>query len=169
QDRDVGLQHRHLQDLAALFLAAGKALIEVTAGKGRIHLQARHGLAQLLAELGQRDLITLFPAGVDRRPQEVGNAHARDFTGILEAEKESRTGALIGFHLQKIFAVEINPAGSDLITRMARQSIGQRALSRTVGTHEGVDLAALDLQRNALEDLVSLYFDVEILDFEINL
>src|SRR5690606_41998450 len=53
QDGDVRLQHRHLQDLGPLLLAAGEALVQVPAREGRVHLQPLHLLPQLLAELGQ--------------------------------------------------------------------------------------------------------------------
>ena len=37
---DLGLEHRHLEDLAALLLAAGEAVVEVARGELAVHVAA---------------------------------------------------------------------------------------------------------------------------------
>ena len=51
------LQHRHLQHLGALLLAAGEAVVEVAVDEGAIHLEQLHLLGDQLAKLGGRDAL----------------------------------------------------------------------------------------------------------------
>ena len=44
EDRDVGLEDRHLEDLVALLLAAGEPLVEEPVGEGRVHVETGHPL-----------------------------------------------------------------------------------------------------------------------------
>ena len=41
EDRDLRLEQLQLEDLVALLLAAGEALVHVALGEGRVHLQLR--------------------------------------------------------------------------------------------------------------------------------
>ena len=41
EDRDLRLEQLELQDLVALLLAAGEALVDVALGERRVHLQRR--------------------------------------------------------------------------------------------------------------------------------
>ena len=45
QDRELGLQHQHLQDFVALFFAAGKAFVDAARQKRFAHLHELHLLA----------------------------------------------------------------------------------------------------------------------------
>ena len=56
EDRELGLEERHLQDLVALLLAAGEAVVEVALGEAEVHAEALEPLAQLHADLEHRDV-----------------------------------------------------------------------------------------------------------------
>ena len=55
------LEQRHLQDLGALLLAAGEALVQIAGGEGVVHLQQRHLLAHQPAELARGQLGCALP------------------------------------------------------------------------------------------------------------
>jgi hypothetical protein len=59
---DLRLQHRHLQDLDALLLAAGEAVVQITLCELARHLQALHLREQLRAELFDRHGVVLSRA-----------------------------------------------------------------------------------------------------------
>ena len=85
------LEQRHLQDLVALLLAPGEALVEMAAGEGGVHPEALHPLGHEHAYLEDRHLGVL-----PRRhglAQELGHRHALDRLGVLEGEKEPGLGA----------------------------------------------------------------------------
>src|SRR5258706_6122175 len=86
QHRDLGFEHRHLEDLGALLLAAREAVVDVAPRERVVHLEQRHLLLHEGAEfLGRKRLLQsqLLPAGLQRHAQEVGDAHARDSGRIL--------------------------------------------------------------------------------------
>ncbi len=109
--RHVRLEHRHLQDLDPLLLAAAEALVEVAAHKGLVDFERGHLLAQLLAELGHRDggrlgiLAILAAMRIDRRAQEVRHRHAGDGDRVLEGQEQPQLGALIGPQLKDVLAL----------------------------------------------------------------
>ena len=51
QNGKLRLQQRHLQDFRALLLTPGKAVVEIPAHKGAVHLQELELLREQLAEL----------------------------------------------------------------------------------------------------------------------
>jgi len=70
---DLRLQHRHLQDLDALLLAAREAVVQVSRRELPRHLQLLHRGEQVGTELGDRHRIVLAAARrlavrVDRAP-----------------------------------------------------------------------------------------------------
>ena len=81
QDGDPRLQQLELEDLVALLLAAGEALVDVALGEGGVHVQRGHGLLHLLDPGAQ-----LGGLAADRRrggAQEVRHGDARDLDGVL--------------------------------------------------------------------------------------
>ena len=56
------LQHRHLQDLDTLLLAAGEAVVQIARGELARDLQALHLHEQLVQELLHRNRIVTSPA-----------------------------------------------------------------------------------------------------------
>src|SRR5438046_3100889 len=99
EDGDARLQHRELEDLDPLLLAAGEALVEITGGELAGHLQPVHRREQLLAELGDLDRVVLTACarladGVDRAAQKVRHRHAGNGVRILEGQEEAALRAL---------------------------------------------------------------------------
>ena len=172
EHRDPRLQHRHLQDLDALLLAAGEAVVEVARRELARDLEPVHRGEQLLAELRDRDRVVLAAVPrladrVDRGAQEARDGHARDRVRVLEREEEAALRALVGAELDEVLAVEEDLALGDLVGRVAHQRVGERRLARAVRAHDRVHLVRVDGQVDALDDLGSvLERDVQVLDLE---
>ena len=99
-----GCEHRHLQDLRALLLAAGEAVVEVARGERAVDVEQLDRVLELGAEL--LDLDRLLALGVDRHAQEVGDRDARDRDRVLEGEEQAGLGALVGLGLGDVLALE---------------------------------------------------------------
>ena len=83
EDGDLGLEDRHLEDLVALLLAAGEALVEVPVGEGRVHVEALHPLHDRQPQLEHRQVDAL--AGRQGLAQEVDDRHALHCWGYWKA------------------------------------------------------------------------------------
>src|SRR4051812_23231664 len=97
--RELGLEHRHLQDLEALLLAAREAVVEIAAGERLVDLQHLQRSAELVAELlrGDRVVGAVGPAlavGVDGLPEEARDGHAGHGVGVLEGQEHAEARAL---------------------------------------------------------------------------
>src|SRR5262249_20358262 len=106
---------------------------------------------------------------VERGLQEVGAVYAGNLHGILKGEKNTLTRAFLGVHLQQIRSLVNHLARSDIITVAPRQDCRQRAPAAAVWAHDGMDLARVDRQADALEDLLFLHARVEVFDFKYRL
>ena len=62
EHRDVGFQQRHLQDLVALLLAAGEALVEVALLEAVVHAEALRPLDELHAHLEHGEVVDALAA-----------------------------------------------------------------------------------------------------------
>ena len=162
EDRDVGGEHRHLQDLRALLLAAGEAVVEMARGERFVDVEQLDRVLQLRAEL--LDLDRLLALGVDRHAQEVGDRHAGDRHGVLEGQEQPGLGALVRLGRGDVLALEGDRALGDLVGGVAEQRVRERRLARAVGAHQGVDLAARDVQVDAPQDLAVLDAHVQVSD-----
>ena len=95
EQREAGLEHEQLQDLEALLLAAGEAVVEVAAGEGRVH---RRG-PPCGASSSLRNSRTGTSAPRTRghgRAQERRHRHARDRHRVLEGEEHPLARLLVG-------------------------------------------------------------------------
>ena len=111
EDRDPRLQHRHLEDLDALLLAAREAVVQVALRELARHLEVLHRREQLGAELLDRDRVLLaavrgLALRVDRAAQEARHGDARDRVRVLEREEEAPLRPLVGPELHDRLAVE---------------------------------------------------------------
>src|SRR3954453_5523125 len=167
EHRDLGLEHRHLEDLGALLLAAGEAVVEMAGGERAIDVEHLDGVLELGAELLDVDRV-LLAARVDRHPQEVGDRDAGDGDRVLEGEEETRVRAVLGVGLGDVLALEADRALGDLVVRVAQDGRGERRLAGAVGPHQGVQLALADAQVDALEDLAILDADMEVADLQVS-
>ena len=176
QDGELGPQHRQLQDFGPFHFAAGKTVVHVAAGKLLVHPQLFHLLRQFFTELAHRNQLFAFlalrPANVgDRVPQEVSHLHARNGHRPLKRQENARAGTLAGIHRQHVvaalFVFQRDRALGDDIARVPHDGVSQRALSRAVGSHQGVDFSALDLQVHAAQDLLAVGSrHAQIVDFQ---
>ena len=158
EDREARLQHRHLEDLVALFLAAGKpdidgALQQVLADVEQLQLGAHD--AQKLAgiELG---LAAMAALRIDRGAQEIGVVHARDLDRVLEGEKHALARPLVGRHREQVAAEIGDAALGDLVAVAPGQHRRERALARAVRPHDRVHLAARDREVDPFQDLAAV-------------
>ena len=103
---------------------------------------------------------------VERGAQEGHGGDAGDFDRILEGEEQALGGALVRLHRRGFLAVEQDFALGDLVAGLAGEHIGERRLARAVRAHDGVHLALLDRQVEAVEDFLAVDFDVQVFDFK---
>ena len=162
QHREPGLEHRHLENLVPLLLAAREALVDRAPQQGLVDVDQAGALAQQLQEVHRVEfrLAPRLAVRVDRRLQEVAVADAGDLDRILEGQEEAGVGPLFRRHLLQVLAVELQRARSDLVVLLARENLGQRALARAVRPHHGVNFARADLEIHTLQDF--LFFDLRV-------
>lgn len=133
-------------------------------------LQMQHGqlLPHQLEELHRIQLVfaTRLALRVQRGAQEIGVVDAGNFHRVLKGQEQASGGAFFRRQVEKILAVELHAACADLIAVSTGQYIAQRGLTRAIGTHDGVYLAGLDVQRQALEDVFAGDAGVEVVDCE---
>ena len=165
EDRDVGFHHRHLQDLVALLLAAGEALVEVALLEAVVHAEALGPLHQREADLEHGEVGDALADG-HRLAQEVEDADAGDLLGVLEAEEDAPGGPLVGGEGGDVLAPEPDRAPGHPVGGVGEQRVGERRLARAVGAHEGVDLAVGHREAQAAQDLRAVDGDVEVVDLE---
>ena len=124
--------------------------------------------AHLLEKVGRG--IFAFAARLALRVQ--GGAqegHGRDtgnFHRVLEREEHALGRALVGRHLEQVFALEQDFAAGDLVARLAGDDMAQRRFAGAVRSHDGVHLALVHGKRKPVEDLAILDPNLQIFDFE---
>ena len=72
-------------------------------------------------------------------------------------------GTLLGLELQQVFALEGDAAARDLVVGIPDEDGGEGALTRAVGSHDGVDLAFIDGEADPLEYFLISYASMEVL------
>ena len=105
EERDDGLEQRHLEDLVALALAAGEAVVEVALGEGGVHAEAVHPLGQVEAHLEDAELLEALARG-DGLAQELHDRDAADRLGVLEGQEDPGARALVGRPVGDVLAVQ---------------------------------------------------------------
>jgi len=103
---------------------------------------------------------------VVRRAEKVRVRYAGNLHGVLKGEKDSALRTLFRWHRQQVLAVVCHRSARDLVRRVARQHLRERALARPVWTHHGVDLAGVHREVDALEDFLIADRGVKIFDFD---
>ena len=153
ENGELRLQHQHLQDFVALLLAAGEAFVDAARQKGFAHLHELHLLPDQRQEFVGIDLGFAggLALGVERRLQQIDIVDAGNFHRVLKAEKQAGARALFGRQRQQVAALEGHRAAGDLVVLAARQHLGERALARAVRSHDGMHLAGVDLEVDALQ------------------
>src|SRR6187431_2160588 len=101
---DLRLEQLELQDLVALLLAAGEALVDVSLRELGVHPEVLHGLLDLLRPRAEGGCLAVD--GGLGRAEEVRDGDARDLDGVLHREEQTGPRALVDGHRQDVFAVE---------------------------------------------------------------
>src|SRR5579864_3744065 len=168
-DRDLRLEHRHLQDLGTLLLPAAEPLVHVAAEDRRIDLQLRHLRPDQLLKLGQahQTVLVKSPPRAHRGAQEAGHRHPGNAHRVLKRDEQTPAGPLVGRHRHAVLAFVEHLALGHLVKRIAHQHVGERALPRPVGAHQGVDLSRAHGQVGPFEDHLILDLRPQILDHEL--
>ena len=76
--------------------------------------------------------------------------------GYWKVKKSPAFAALVGLEAQKLDAVEGHAPARHLVAGPSHQHVGESALARPVRSHDGVDLAASDLEVDAPQDLAGV-------------
>ena len=164
---ELRVEHGHLEDLAALLLAAGEAVVDRPGGELPVDLQQVHFLIELLVVAGGIEFRAFAQAGLQGGADEVGDGDARDVARVLEREEDSGARPFIGLHLEKRAAIEEDIAAGDGIVRVAGNGFGHGGLARAIGAHDGMDFTLIDGKRDALDDRFVANGDVQVLDDEL--
>ncbi len=106
----------------------------------------------------------MLALGVERRLEEVGVGDAGDLDRILERHEHALARPLVGIHVEQVVPVVEHFAARDLVLRVPGQHARERALAGPVRAHDGVHFAGVDVEIDALEDLLVLGFDLKVLD-----
>jgi len=155
EDGELRLEHRHLEDLVALLLAAGEAFVDRALEERLVEFDHLDLLSHEREEVHGVELLlaAMVADGVERGPEEVGVADARDLDRVLEGEEEALAGAGLGVELEQVLVCVADLAAGDLVLLASGEDAGQGALAGAVGSHDGVDLAGFAFEVDALEDL----------------
>src|SRR5439155_17105151 len=158
------------EDLVALLLPAGEALVDRATGEALVH---RDQLHLLLGEREEVHRVQLLLAAalakrIERGPQEIEVADAGDLDWVLEGHEDARHRALLGREREQILPFVEDLACDHLKGLAPGEDLRQGALAGTVGTHDGVHLARPDLEVDAAKDLLVCvaHLGVQILDAE---
>jgi hypothetical protein len=162
------LEQRHLQNFVALLLAAGEADIDAAAKHVLRNVEGFCHFTDFLEEIrgGIFALAARLALGVQRGAQEGHGRDPRNFHRILEREEHALGGALVRRHREQVFAPEQDLAAGHLVTRLARDHMGQRRFAGAVRAHDGMDLARVHNKRKPMEDFTLLDADLQIFDFK---
>src|SRR6266568_1130424 len=93
--------------------------------------------------------------------------YARHFVGVLESEEETLTSSYVRRKLQNALVVKQNIPLRDDVFWVSHYGRGESALARPVWTHDGVNLALLDLEVYSFENLLAIDCGVEVFDVEL--
>ena len=159
ENREGRLQHRHLEDLVALLLAAGEVLVHGAVQQLLPHLDHFRFLPHQVEKIDgvQLALAAMRADGVDGGFQQIDVVDPGDLHRILERHEHALARALLGRHGQQIFPLITDGAGRHFVTVAPGEDVGQRALAGAVGAHDRMRLPGPRLQTQALEDRLVLH------------
>ena len=100
------LEQAHLQDLVALLLAAGEALVHATVQEALVHAASGELFAHEVQELEGVELgLAAVPAQrIERSLQQVDVVDAGNLDRVLEPEEQALARALLGRHCEEVAA-----------------------------------------------------------------
>ena len=99
--------------------------------------------------------------------EELAVADAGQLDGVLEGEEDAaRAPLIVRSHRQDVFAFEEHVAPGDGVAGPAGDDVGECALAGAVRAHDGVHLADVYGEVEALQDLLVSTEDVQVAYFE---
>src|SRR5699024_7381751 len=125
-----------LQDLCALLLATGEALIHITSSECGFHFQVVHGGANVFGPGANGWSFAVYSSLSST--QEVGHRNAWYFHRVLHGQEEACLCAFVDFHFQNVFAVEQDFTAGDGVGRVSCNGLSQCGFAGPVRAHEGV-------------------------------
>ena len=92
EQRQLRVEDRHLEDLVALLLAAGEALVDVALHQVGVEVHRLRLLLEHLVEVADRDLLlaAALAQRVERCAQELAVADAGKLDRVLQREEDAR-------------------------------------------------------------------------------
>lgn len=164
QDAQLRFQHRHLQDIVALFLAAGEADVNRAGQQILRHLQQLNFVLHQVLEVKAVKLLLAAVAahGVQRGLQEKLIADAGNFNRILKGHEDALAGAIFRGEFQQIFAFKLHAAAGHLIVFTSGKRGGERTFTGTVRAHNGMHFAGANVQIQSAQDLFVFNGDLQI-------
>ena len=125
-------EHHHLEDLVALLLAAGEALVDGAGGELAVHFQQVHFRVEILVVGDGVDFLALGQAGLEGGADEVGVARRRGFRmGYWKARKRpARERSSIDIS-RDILAVEGDGAAGDGVAFVAGDDLARGCICRS--------------------------------------
>ena len=168
EDRELWLEHRHLEDLVSLLLAAREAFVDRALHELLVDLDELRLLLHERQELDGVELAFALVSAdrVERRLQEVDVAHAGNLDRVLEGEEYTLARALLRLEREQVLALVEHLALRDRVAGPARQHVRERALARAVRAHDGVHLGGAHGEVEAAQDVAAAGAGVEIPDLE---
>ncbi len=169
EERQLRLEHRHLENLVALLLAAREADIDGALQKIVVDLQKlqlrAHGFEELAGV--ELTLAARAAARVHGGAQEIHVVHAGNLDRILERQEDAGARPLVGRERQQVAPLVEHAALGHLVAGLAGQDARERAFARAVRAHDRMHLAGRDGKVDALEDFAPLRQPrVQISDFQ---
>ena len=159
EDRELRFEHRELQRLRPLLLAARELDVEAPLEELRVDVLARGLGVQALP----KDL-RVGTSTVGGRSHQIAEAHAGKLDRVLHGEEQAPCRPLVRGEPEELFAVDGDAAAGDLVVVAAHQHVRQRGLARAVRPHQRVHLARRDLEIDPRRDLLPGHGGVEIGD-----
>ena len=168
EDRHLRLEHRHLEHLEALLLAAREALVDVArsrttrpsaAARAWPRIFLRKSIIEtppLMASVGSMSGFLSMPWSFALSALRMKLATLRPgiAVGYWKARNIPSRARLSGLSFRMSRPRHVDLAAGHDVRRVAHQRVGERRLARAVRAHDRVDLARPDLEVDALEDLV---------------
>ncbi len=168
ENGEPGLEHRHLEDLVPLLLAAGESEIDRAAHDLRPPVDHLELALEEIEEVHRVHLVLAARLAqlVVGGAQEVGVGDAGNLDGVLECQEDAGLRPQLGLEVEQVLAHVRDGAAGHRVGRMSGEHLRQRALAGPVRAHDGMHLAGVDGEGDAPEDFLVPGGSVQILDFE---
>ena len=148
KNAELRFEHRHLEDFISLLLTTTETFIHRTVGQLVIQFHHRtlftHQFQKFTGSQGRLSFVlALFIHGSAHK---VHHAYSRNLYRILEREEQTCMATVFRTQFQQILTFENHRAFGYLKRRMTDQYRRKGTLSRTVRSHDGMNLALLDAE-----------------------